>query len=253
MKDNVVKQKIARGETSYGVVLSWNSPELLEFFGHLGFEWTFIDAEHGPIGRETCADLVRASRVSGLMPLVRVPENNAALILGYLDAGAMGIVVPHTRNASEAQAAVNAVRYSPLGARGAGSSSATANYGLTQTAEEYFAWANDNILLDINVEDVEGIENLDEILAVEGVDVVGIGSGDLAMSMRHHDQLKDPDVQQLTQEAEARIAASGKVLDAVVGDAASAHKAVRQGARLVAVKITGLLAKAGREVLVEEQ
>lgn len=249
MRPNRVKQKIERGERAYGVAVSWASPDLLEFLGYAGFEWVFIDAEHGAIGREACAELVRACYLSGLVPAVRIPDKSPSTILNYLETGVMGIIVPHTRTADEARAVVEAVRYQPLGKRGAGSSTRPANYGFTQTAQEYFAWANENIFIDINIEETEGVENLDEILAVDGVDVVGVGSGDLAMDMGYLGQKDHPEVDKVVQEAEAKIAASGKVLDAVVGDAAGVRNAEAIGARLIAVGVEGLLKTAIRTVL----
>jgi 2-keto-3-deoxy-L-rhamnonate aldolase RhmA len=249
MLTNPVKTKMSQGKPSYGVMIPWFCPNLVEFFGHLGFEWVFIDAEHGSIGRESCESLVRASNLVGMMPVVRVPENNPATILAYLEAGAMGIIVPHINTADDARAAVDAIRYAPLGRRGAGSGTAPANYGLTQTASEYFASANEALLVNVLVEEIEGVQNLDEILAVEGVDAAGIGPGDLAMSMGFPGQANHPEVRKLVGEAESRIVRAGKILDAVITDATSACTAVELGARMIAVSSTALLGSAGRDYL----
>jgi 2-keto-3-deoxy-L-rhamnonate aldolase RhmA len=243
---NPVKKKLAQGEVVHGILLPWSSPDVVEFCGHLGFEWVFIDAEHSPIGLPECTELVRACNVVGLVPVVRVPENNQATILGYLETGAMGIIAPHINTAADAQALVDAVRYSPLGKRGAGSGTRAANFGVTQTAPEYFQRANEVTMVSALVEEEEGVRNLDEILAVEGVDAVGIGAGDLAMSMGLPGQADHPDVQKLVDDAEARILASGKVLDAVVRDAAGARLAVARGAQMVAVSVAALLGSAGQ-------
>ncbi|MCA9880431.1 MAG: hypothetical protein KC442_21700, partial [Thermomicrobiales bacterium] len=175
MRTNHLKEKIRRGEPANGVLVSWPCPEMVEFFGYLGFDYVFIDAEHGAIGRESCAALVLASHAAGITPLVRVPENNPATILGYLETGAHGVVVPHVSSAAEAEAVVRAVKYSPLGRRSGSSASRLTGYGALGTTREYFAWANDEILVYVEIEDREGIENLDDILAVPGVDIVGLG------------------------------------------------------------------------------
>jgi 4-hydroxy-2-oxoheptanedioate aldolase len=248
---NPVKKKIDEGEVAYGFYLHWPCPDIVEFAGHLGFEWVFIDAEHGPIGPRECTELIRACNVVGLVPIVRVPENNQATILGYLETGAMGIIAPHVNTASDAQALVDAVKYSPMGKRGAGSGTRAANFGVTQTANEYFRRTNEVTIVSALVEEEAGVRNLDEILAVEGVDVVGIGAGDLAMSMGLPGQANHPDVRKMVDDAEARIAASCKVLDAVVGDAAGARQAVARGARLVAVGIPALLGSAGQSFLAQ--
>jgi len=103
------------------------------------------------------------------------------------------------------------------------------------------------------VEEVEGIRNLDDILAVKGLDVVGIGSGDLAMTLGLPGQPNHPTVRKMVEEAEARIAASDKILDAVVRDADQARQAVARGARLVAIPVSSLLGSAGRSYLKEVQ
>ncbi len=249
MLENRLKRKVAAGGVAYGVNLAWPCPDLIEFFGHLGFEWVFIDAEHGIIGRESCADLVRACHVTGMTPVVRVPENNVGTILGYLETGALGIIVPHINTAADARAAVDAVKYAPIGRRGAGSTTRAANYGLTQTPSEYFHQANEAVLVSALVEEIEGVNNLAEILAVEGVDIVGIGPGDLSMSMGLPGQPNHPAVRKLKEEGEAKILASGKPLNYVVGDAAGARAAAARGARIIFVGLTNLLGSAGRDFL----
>ena len=251
MLNNPVKEKVSRGEPSFGVAIAWPAPDLVEFCGYLGFEWAFIDAEHGTIGRESCEAMVRACTLGGMVPVVRVPEINAATILGYLETGALGIIVPHVNSAAEARAAIRAIRYAPLGTRGAGSGTRAARYGLTQTASEYFAHANETILVQLLVEEIEGIRNLDEILAVPGVDVVGIGPGDLSMSMGFPGQPSHPDVQAAVLEAEARIVASGLALDAVVRDVAGALEVMQRGATMIAVSAATLWGNAGRAFLTE--
>lgn len=246
---NQVRRKIKQGEPALGVFVGWPSPDLVEFCGHLGFDWAFIDAEHGSIGRESCELLVRACQLTGMTPIVRVPENNVGVILSYLEAGALGIIVPHINSAADAQAAVGAVKYNPLGRRGAGSTTRVANYGLTQTPTEYFQQANDETMVIALVEEIEGVRNLDEILEVDGLDVVGIGPGDLAMTLGFPGQINHPEVRKLVEEAEEKIVASGKVLDAVVGDAAGAQAALARGALLIAVSSGALLGAAGRSYL----
>lgn len=224
MKENKLKRMIQNGETAYGVLIQWPSPEMVEYCGHLGFDWTFIDAEHGYIGRETCAQMIRACDTTDMTALVRVPENNTATILGYLETGAMGVVIPHVSTAEAAKAAADAVRYAPRGIRGAGSSTRPANYGLTQTSTEYFSKANDEVLVYVMLEDEEGCANVEEILAVDGVDIVDFGPGDLAMSMGHPGNVGHPDVQKLIKETQAKIDAKKPAKMEVI----SAHELVRK-------------------------
>lgn len=251
MLDNRVSKKIARGETAWGVMVAWDSPDLVEFFGYLGFDWIFIDAEHGVIGPDACVGLVRACNVSGLTPIVRVPDKSQGTILRYLETGVIGVIVPHTNTAADARAAVDAIKYSPLGKRGAGSTTRAANFGLTQTPPEYFRRANAETMVLALVEEAQGLRNLDEILAVEGIDSVGIGPGDLAMTMGLPGQASHPDVRTLVLDAEARVVAAGRIMDSVVRDAAEAREVASRGSRLIAIPALSLLGSAGRAFLAE--
>jgi 4-hydroxy-2-oxoheptanedioate aldolase len=250
MLRNPVKDKIKKGEVSYGIWLSWACPDLVEFCGFLGFEWVLMDGEHIPIGRETCTELVRACQIGGIVPIMRVPENNRSMIMGYLDTGVLGIMVPHVNSAEQAKAVVDAVKYSPIGKRGAAVTRA-GNYGLTQTSPEYYRQANEATLVIVLVEEVEGIRNLDEILAVEGIDVVSIGPGDLAHSMGIPGQSKDPRVQEMTLEAEARVARAKRAYDVVVYEPSDIRPAIERGALLIGVPDDVLLGSAGRLFLAE--
>jgi 2-keto-3-deoxy-L-rhamnonate aldolase RhmA len=251
MLENRVKKKIARNETAFGVMVSWACPDMIEFFGYLGFDWIFIDAEHGVIGRDACVELVRACNLTGLTPIVRVPDKSEGTILGYLETGVLGVIVPHTNSSADARAAVNAIKYSPVGKRGAGSTTRVANFGLTQTPTEYFRLANEETIVSALVEEAEGLRHLDEIMAVQGIDSVGIGAGDLAMTLGLPGQANHPDVRKLVVDAEARVIAAGKVLDSVVRDASEAREAASRGSRLIAIPAGSLLGSAGRAFLTE--
>jgi 4-hydroxy-2-oxoheptanedioate aldolase len=195
MRENRLKVKLQAGERTYGIMASIAHPDLLEFFGFLDFDFAFIDAEHGAIGVETVKELVRASNATNMTPLVRVPKNDPTVILGFLEAGAQGIIVPHCIGPADVEAAVNACRYPPVGRRGGFSGSRTANYGLTQTAAEYYAWADEAILVCPQIEDAPALEQLDAMMQVPGVDMFVIGPGDLGLSMGLRGQWFHPDVQ----------------------------------------------------------
>lgn len=250
MIDNPVKRKIMQGGVAWGITLAWPAPDLIEFYGRLGFEWAFIDAEHGLFGRETVLDLIRACNVVGMVPVVRVPEINRSLILGYLDIGALGIVAPHVNTADDARALVEACRFHPLGKRGA-NTGRPGEYGFTGMGNDYYRLANDAIIVDALVEEVTGIRNLDEILAVEGLDVVGIGPGDLSHTLGVPGQQSHPEVVRMVAEAEARVVAAGKILDGIAKDMAGARVSIERGARLMAVSLTAMLADAGQSFLSE--
>jgi 4-hydroxy-2-oxoheptanedioate aldolase len=139
-----------------------------------------IDAEHGQIGRELIENLIRAADVHGVPAMVRVPGHAPESIAGVLDAGAAGVLVPRVSTAEQARAAVSATRYPPVGERGVGPGRA-AGYGYR--IPDYLKSANDKLVLAVQIETAEGLANVEDIVAVTGVDVIFIGPGDLSVSL----------------------------------------------------------------------
>jgi 2-keto-3-deoxy-L-rhamnonate aldolase RhmA len=186
--------------------------------------------------------------------VVRVPKLDHSLIAKYLETGALGVAVPHVNTAEQAEAVVNAARYAPEGRRGcdAGASRSSA-YGLTGSADDYFARSNREILVAVWVEEVEGMENLDEILRVPGVDAVFFGVGDLALSMGFGGRMDHPDLQAAVAEGWKKTLDAGKVLFAVASDVASAKQVLGDGALLVLTDVTGMWSRSTQAYLTEIQ
>jgi 4-hydroxy-2-oxoheptanedioate aldolase len=249
MRRNHVKVKLEAGQATFGFYTSFPSPDLLEFMGHLGFEFVWLDNEHAPMGVDTTVHLVRACETVGVVPIMRVSANDPAQILSYLEIGIMGIMVPHVNTAEDARRVVAAVRYRPQGRRGAGSHSRAASFGLTQTAVQYFEQANKETLVIPLIEEPEGFENLPEICEVDGVDIVAFGPGDLAMAMGHPGNSGHPDVQKVIRRAEHQVVESGKTLDAIVADTHEAHQALGRGARFISIGVQTILREGGRAFL----
>lgn len=155
-------------------------PVAVEVVAAAGPDFLCIDWEHAQIGREKLEDLIRAADVHGVPAMVRVPGHVPDAIAAALDAGAKGVLVPRVSNAAEARAAVAATRYPPMGTRGVGPGRA-AGYGYR--IPDYLAKANDSLLLAVQVETAEGLANIDEIVAIDGIDVIFVGPGDLSVSI----------------------------------------------------------------------
>lgn len=181
MLANHVRQRLEAGEPSIGTWLSLPSPECAEVVSKLGFDWLVVDAEHNPVDIRTLSQMFSAMGGSGTAPMVRIPWNSPENFKRVLDAGAWGIVVPMVNSRDEAEAAVAATRYPPDGRRSVGGSRHAMTFGAT--AAEYYARANDEILLVIQIEHIDAVRNIDEILSVPGIDAIFIGPNDLAASM----------------------------------------------------------------------
>ena len=155
-------------------------PMTIEMVASTGWDFIVIDAEHTQINRGDLEPLLRAAQVAQTPALVRLPANDRIWISSVLDAGAAGILVPSVNSAAEARAAIAATRFPPLGTRGVGPGRAS---GYGARIEQTIAGANAEVVLAIQLETAEGLANVEEIAAVDGIDAIYIGPGDLAVSM----------------------------------------------------------------------
>ena len=183
MRANHVRRRLAAEEPSVGTWLGLPSPEAAEYVSRLspGFDWLVIDAEHNPIDIRTLAQMFSAMAASHCAPMVRIPWNAAENFKRVLDAGAWGVVVPMVNSREEAERAVAAARYYPDGERSVGGGRHALSFDTT--AEHYFRNANDEVLVVLQIEHIQGVKNADAILSVPGVDACFIGPNDLAASM----------------------------------------------------------------------
>ncbi len=181
MKTNPVRAKLKRGEASIGTWLTLASPTAAHLMAQVGFDWLTVELEHSPATFETAANSFPMIASGNCVPLVRVPINSVENIKRVLDTGAWGVIVPMVNSKEEAQAVVDAARYSPIGKRSIGGQMHAAMFG-TDTAT-YYKRANDEVLVVLMAEHVDAIERADEIMSVPGIDVVFIGPNDLTNSM----------------------------------------------------------------------
>ena len=185
MRTNTVKAKLAQGKLSIGGTISFYSPQLVELMGALGMEWVFIDGEHGCMSESEVEQMVRAAELFGMAPIVRVLENRPTTILRILDVGAQGIVVPHVDTQEQAEAAVRAAKYWPLGERGSNYGTGRNNqYGIGQKdVREYFAASNKETMVIALIESGTAVKNVEAIATTVGIDATWLGPSDMAQSM----------------------------------------------------------------------
>ena len=181
MRANHVRRRLAKGEPSIGTWLSLPSPESAEYTSKLGFDWLVVDSEHNPVDIRTLAQMFSAMSSSSTAPMVRIPWNDPQNFKRVLDAGAWGVVVPMVNSREEAERAVEATRYHPLGSRSVGGGRHALSWGTT--ASEYYGHANDEVLLVLQIEHIDGADHANEIFSVPGIDACFIGPNDLAASM----------------------------------------------------------------------
>ena len=204
MRPNRVKQKLAGGETAY-VIGGLGSTEEIDQFGSIGFDGVWLEAEHGSVDFADIPDLTRACDIWGMTSILRVNQNVQSIIYRGLDRGVQGIVVPHVNTREEAENVVQGGKFAPIGRRGLFVS--RQGYGVP----DYFAVANDHILLMVLIEDIVAVRNLDEILEVDHIDVFFVAPSDLAASMGLIGQIDHPEVRKTIDYALERIQQRGRV------------------------------------------
>lgn len=186
-----IRKRVLSGELFTGAYVGLGSSPIAEIAGLAGFDWIWLDTEHGMGGYDSILHQTQAVSATPAAPIIRLVANEPAHFKRALDLGASGIMVPLVNNAAQATQAVQAMRYAPDGIRGLVHCHRGA--GFSYNAEEYFAMANDNLLTIIQIETAQGFENADEIAAVEGVDVLFIGPADLSTSLGIPFQIEHPE------------------------------------------------------------
>jgi 2-keto-3-deoxy-L-rhamnonate aldolase RhmA len=208
MRQNRVKKVMREGNLALGTYVTFADPQIVELIGLAGFDAAFIDMEHTDFDLGLVGQMIRAADYAGVTSVVRVPDNDEKLILRLLDAGAEGIIVPHVAGLEGAKRAVEAVRYAPLGHRGGAAGTRAARYG-TVPWEEHVRQSNEEILLSVMTEDDQGIQDIEKIAALEGIDLVSIGPTDFSEYMGIRDP-SSPVLRDRIRELAARVRAIGK-------------------------------------------
>jgi 4-hydroxy-2-oxoheptanedioate aldolase len=185
MRANAVKQALKAGKPSVGTWLSLGSITTSRFLARCGFAWLTVDIEHSLVDWETATHMFASIADAGCLALARVPANRHDHIKRVLDNGAQGVVVPMVNSRSEAESAVAACLYPPFGNRSVGGSVHALNFQATPA--EYYARANDELLVVLQCEHIQCVENADAIFSVPGIDAIFVGPNDLAYSMRSKD------------------------------------------------------------------
>ncbi len=211
MIDNALKRDLRAGRPTVGAWLHLCSPIAAEIMGDAGFDWLLIDMEHGAGDLQTLLGQLQAISGSPTTPLVRVQWNDPAVIKRVLDLGAQGVMIPWVGNRVECEAAVRACKYPPDGIRGVAGSHRAAGYG--RFAAEYWKRANAETLVIVQIETPEAVKQIDEMLAVPGVDVAFIGPADLSAALGHLNDARHPEVQ----DAIARIETAAKQAGVALG------------------------------------
>ena len=191
---NPVTRALREGQVCIGACsIGFASPPVAQVFATAGFSWYYVDMEHGRLDYEDLEHICNASKAAGIIPVAGPTSIDDHLVTRPLDSGAMGVVVPHVETAAETEQIVQWTRYPPIGARGLLPRGVFNAFERVDTGEWIEAQIRE-ILVAVKVESTTGIENIDEIAAVPGLDAILIGPGDLSLSMGIPGQTDHPDV-----------------------------------------------------------
>lgn len=247
---NNFKRAIHNRELQIGLWSHLSNHVSTEVIGGSGFDWIVLDAEHSPNETFLLHQQLQALSEGGSHPVVRLAWNDKVLIKRVLDIGVQTLLVPYVQTADEARAAVAATRYP-----GAGSSEGVRGFtGLSRASrfgriKDYHARAQDEICVLVQVETAEALDNLEAIAAVEGVDGVFIGPGDLSAAMGYLNNPAHPEMQHIFQQTIARIIATGKPAGILTGDENLARQYIDWGCTFTAVGADiALLARATEQL-----
>jgi 4-hydroxy-2-oxoheptanedioate aldolase len=247
MRKNLTKEKIKQGKTTYGVFVPMYCPSIVEIIGHMGFDFVIIDAEHSPMTTENCEQMVRAADCVNITPIIRIAVNLRQNVLRYLDTGALGILMPQINSRAEVETVMESIKYPLDGKRGLASVRAN-NFG-TAPLSEYVKEANRETMAIVQVETMQAVQNIDEILAAPGPDVIFIGPTDLSSAMGFPGQANHPEVQKMIDSLVQKILGAGKAVGTTAYDLDTLKKCKELGIQFIVYSVIPMLLRSGREYL----
>jgi 4-hydroxy-2-oxoheptanedioate aldolase len=243
---NAFKQALAEGKRQIGLWSALASPITADILAGAGFDWIVIDGEHGPNDISTLLPQLQAMRGGTAEPVFRVPWNDMVIIKRALDVGARSLLIPFVQNVEEAQRAVAATRYPPLGIRGVSVAPRANDYGRVQN---YHKNAHLDTCVLVQLETQSALRQIEAIAAVDGVDGVFIGPSDLAADFGHLGNPKHPDVRAALKDAATRIRAAGKSAGMLTGGVDDVETLIEMGFNFTAVgSDVGILARGAEQL-----
>ncbi|MCS6936445.1 MAG: aldolase/citrate lyase family protein [Candidatus Bipolaricaulota bacterium] len=212
---NSLKERLYKGETLFGAFSTIHSATLIELLGLLGLDFVILDGEHSGLTPERAEDLYRAAELRQLACVTRIGEQHPQVIQKYLESGALNLLFPMVNTKADAQRLIEAVKYPPVGKRGLAAARVShwgfGSGGLT----EHVRLSNQETLIALQIETLEGIENLSEILSVQEADVIFFGPSDLSSALGIPGETQHPRVVSLIEDLGAKARAAGKIVGTI--------------------------------------
>ncbi len=232
-----IRERVLRGELLAGTFLNLGSSLTAEIAGRAGLDWIVIDLEHGAGDRQNLLFQLQALENGPTVPLVRLPWNDPVWCKRVLDLGASGLVVPWVNSVEEARQAVAAMRYPPQGTRGAASMNRACGFGAE--FDTYFSSASNKLVLAAQIETRQALDCVDDIAAIEGVDILFMGPLDLSLSLGIPRQLDHPEMRAAKARVVEACRRAGKAAGILVGREEHIQEAVASGFTFIGLSSDG--------------
>lgn len=242
------RSRLKRGEKLLGTMVTLASPVAAEILSHVGFDWLFVDGEHGPLDTGDILAILQAAD-QRVACVVRVPAGDEVAIKKVLDLGAAGVIVPQVNTAQQAADVVRFARYAPLGARGVGLARA---HGYGMRFQEYMESANEQVAVVVQAEHAIAADNIESIIKVPGVDAVLLGPYDLSASLGQTGKLDHPSVVAAIDHIMKTCQAANMPLGYFGVNAAAVKPFIERGYTLIVAGVDTLLLGAGAKRLLSE-
>ncbi len=233
---NRIQKKINNEAYVIGPFMKLPNQAVVEIMGLSGFDFVIIDCEHGPLNISQAEGMVRAAKLTGISPVIRVGDNDPNMISRALDIGADAVQVPQISTKQDAERVVKAAKFSPMGERGVCRYVRAAKY-TDLDKNTYFSIANKETMIIIHIEGKEGVSNIDEILSVEGIDVIFIGPYDLSQSLGIPGQVNDPKVIEMMETVIEKVKRSGKAVGTFADSVAMSKKWIELGVQYISYSV----------------
>ncbi|MBD1383122.1 HpcH/HpaI aldolase family protein [Metabacillus arenae] len=230
---NKLIRSIEKDGVGYGMFMAIKDPAMVEIIGHAGYDFAIIDLEHSALDLSTMEHMIRAAKIVDITSIVRVPQGDYATVLRAVEAGADAVMFPHLITKDQAEKIVNTAKYYPIGNRGLDASTRVAKYGNIPMAE-HMEQQNKRVQVIGMIEDKEALEHIDDILTVEGLDLLFIGAADLSSSFGIPGQVSHPMLRDAIKMVIKKANESGVHIGLPAYDAVQAKELENMGVKFIA-------------------
>ncbi len=246
-----LKARLQAGETVVGPFVIVPSMMLVDTLGYAGMDFCIIDTEHGPISMERATDLVISADGAGVSPIIRVGDNDERLILRALDIGSAGVQVPQVNSTEDANKVLHAAKYAPAGQRGLSIFTRAGDY-FKHEGEQHTERQNEETTVIVHIEGRRGLDNLEEIMTVEGIDVLFLGPYDISQSLGVPGDVRNPLVERALQAAAEKARGRGRAVGSYAKDVEMGRWLIDMGVQYLAINVDATIYMQACERIVRE-